>query len=842
MATTLEKHLERGDKALSKNKLAQAITEFEAAHTLAAADVEIIRNLADLYTRVKKAERAQHYYGLLFDRYFEKKDTGTAVALYRKNLEGVPQPPERVFRYAALLHRQGKSSEAVAAYQQAGELFEKAGQVGDALQCGEKLATLNPDDAEVQMRLAELAQKAGKQELAAKACLRAGQLVRPDDLDRALELFGQAYGISPNDRSILLNFSQAQVSRGQAARAIELLMPLYAESEQDPAVLATLGEALLAEKRLKEAEEVIDVFYQVQPDTYDKLFELADLHCQAGQAEEAVRILGKVKARLEQAQRQRDFVVRLDTFYHQHENVRPLAEFAAQTFNEGNQETRYCEVLGNLFGLYVAAKEYTRAADALEQMIDVDPYEFAHQKQLEQLQGKLDAARFRAVASRLGSTGAVTGPAAVFGKTEAVRPAEEVPTADPQQRQSLLEDLLVQVEIFLQYSLQAKAVEKLQRVEQLFPGEEATNPRLRQLYEQAQYVPKGYKAPAGAEAAAAAPPDTMSAETVSDLAKITEITRALYRQGNPKNVLYTAVSEVGKYLHASRCLGVLGRTGAPPTTAVEYCALGTPQSSGPVVKKLLGILAQHDYLAAGSLVLDANLTPELPQVGANSLLAIPLVDKEKQEQAGVLVVQQSDRVRQWKPNEIYVLQAVADQVAIAVDHTRLRTLMKTMGVADEITGLLSRSNYLDCVVGEATRAKQQGAPLALVLLELDKDSQLLRQFGEAPMQNFLQQAGEAIFSNLRQSDIAVKYTATAIALVLPDTAGKKAQGVIEKMRKVLSGLKLPDKKTTATFSFGLSEAKVRPDFDVLDTVTDVINRAEFSLEEARKKGDSVAVC
>ncbi|MFQ5927070.1 MAG: diguanylate cyclase domain-containing protein [Terriglobia bacterium] len=849
MAITLDKHLERAEKALSKNKTEQAITEFEAAHKLAPRNAEIIRYLGDLYTRVKKAERANHYYGLLFDRYFELNDVTKAVPLYRKNLLEAQQPPERVFRYAALLHRQSKSSEAVATYQQAAELFEQAGQEAGALQCVEKLATLEPENAEVQVRLAELAQKAGKAELAAKAYLRAGQLVRPDDLARALGLFEQACGISPGDRTILLNFSQAHLSGGNAVQAIELLMPLYAESTQDQAILATLGEALLAEKRLKDAEEVIEVFYQAQPDTYDKLFELADLHCKAGQAEEAVRILGKLKERLGKARRQRDFVERLDTLYHLNETVRPLAEFAAQAFNEANQEARYCEVLGNLFGLDVRAKEYNRAADALERLIDVDPYDFENQKRLESLQGKIDAARYRGTAARIGSAGTVTGQAAVFGKAEEPSAGEEIPTGDPRKMQNLLEDLIVQVEIFLQYSLQAKAVEKLQRIAQVFPGEEAKNERLRSLYEKAQYFPKGYAPAAGEEAAgtaaapaaAVAPPATMSAESVSDLAKITEITHALYRQGNPKNVVYTAVSEIGKYLHASRCLGVLGRTGAPPTTAVEYCALGTPQSPGPVVMKLLRMLAQHDYLAAGSLVLEEDLTPELSQVGAKSILAAPLVDKEKQEQVGVLVVQQGDLVRKWKPNEIYLLQAVADQAIIAVNHTRLRTLMKTMGVADETTGLLSRGNYLDCLVSEATRAKSQGTPLAVALLEIDKGGQLMRQHGEAAVQNFLQQAGEAVLSNLRQSDIAVKYTAIALALVLPDTTVEKAKGVVEKMRKVLGSVKLPDRKHTATFSFGLSEAKVRPDFDVYDTVTDVINRAEFSLEAARKKGNTVAV-
>jgi len=835
MASDLEKHLERAEKALSKNKLDLAIGEYEAAHKLSPSDTEIIRTLGDLYTRANKLHSANHYYGLLFDRYFELNDAVKAVAVYRRNLEVTPQPPERVRRLAALLHRQGKVEEAVAAYQQAVELFEKANQQLLALQCQEKIASLEPDNPEVQVRLAELAKKLEKTEMAGKAFLRAAQLVRPDDPERALALFEQALEANPDDRAILLNFAEVLLAKGDARRAIELLMPLYAESEQDPAVLATLGDALLAENRLKEAEEVLEVFYQLQPNGFDKFFDLADLYCKANQAEDAVTLLGKTKARFIKAHRQKEFVSRLDAIYRMHESLVPLAEFAAAAFNEANQEGHYCEALSNLFTCYLARQDFDRAADTLERLIDVDPYDFQNQKRLEELQGKIDPARLRAVAACLGSVATVTGQASVYGRPEEVK-EEELPKGDAWKMQGMLEDLIVQVEIFLQYSLRAKAIEKLQRIAELFPGEEQSNPRLRKLYELAEFFPQGFQ-PREAGAPAPAPP----VETVSDLAKITEITHALYRQGTPKNVLYTTVSEVGKYLHASRCLGALGRPGSSPSLAVEYCALGTPQSSPSVVMKLLALLAKYDLESSGSIVLDDNLTPELKQLGAKSVLAAPLLAKEKQELAGVLVLQQAEAARQWKPNEICLLQAIADQAMIAVNHTRLRTLMKTMGVADEKTGLVSRSNYLDCLLSEATRAKSQGATLTVTLLEIDKGGQLLRQLGEAAIEDFMQKVGECVLSNLRQSDLAVKYTTISLALVLSDTTADKAKEVAEKIRKLLATLKPPDGKTSITFSVGVSEAKVRPDFDVVDTVTDVINRAEFSLEQARKQGNAIAI-
>src|SRR6202041_2533503 len=53
-----------------------------------------------------------------------------------------------------------------------------------------------------------------------------------------------------------------------------------------------------------------------------------------------------------------------------------------------------------------------------------------------------------------------------------------------------LEDLLVQAEIFVQYSLQSKAIERLQRIVDLFPGEEENNERLQGLFEAAHWWPE----------------------------------------------------------------------------------------------------------------------------------------------------------------------------------------------------------------------------------------------------------------------------------------------------------------------------------------------------------------
>src|SRR6266852_5484615 len=68
------------------------------------------------------------------------------------------------------------------------------------------------------------------------------------------------------------------------------------------------------------------------------------------------------------------------------------------------------------------------------------------------------------------------------------------------------------------------------------------------------------------------------------------------------------------------------------------------------------------------------------------------------------------------------------------NQTRLRSLVRRMGVSDERSGLLSRSSYQSCLLTEADRARTQGTPLALTILQIDRGAELLRTQGESPLE------------------------------------------------------------------------------------------------------------
>jgi diguanylate cyclase (GGDEF)-like protein len=423
-----------------------------------------------------------------------------------------------------------------------------------------------------------------------------------------------------------------------------------------------------------------------------------------------------------------------------------------------------------------------------------------------------------------------------------------------------LEDLIVQTEIFLQYSLQAKALERLQKIAAMFPGEEDRHPRLRNLYQLANWWPQGAPKAKAPEPVAAPPPapsrlepaaepsstgpttrtGVYTAETLRDLSKISEINQRIFRQQTPRAMLNTAVNEVGGYLRATRALAVVGTPGRPPELAAEYCAQGMRPAPGAQVVFLLAHMekAQPDEL--GALMVDATEGSILSELGLATALGVMITDKETQVPAGILIVAHAEP-HKWKPNEAYFLQAIGDQMLMSVSHTRLRSLVRRMGVSDERTGLLSRSSYQSCLLTEADRSRTQGTPLALAILQIDRGAEILRQHGESPVERFLEQLARSLQPIVRQNDVAVKYTSWSLAFILPDTTLAGAQNLADKLRRAASGVRPPWDSTQITLSAGIVEAVAKPDYESEDIVTDLINRAENSAEEARKAGGDTIV-
>jgi diguanylate cyclase (GGDEF)-like protein len=223
----------------------------------------------------------------------------------------------------------------------------------------------------------------------------------------------------------------------------------------------------------------------------------------------------------------------------------------------------------------------------------------------------------------------------------------------------------------------------------------------------------------------------------------------------------------------------------------------------------------------------------MAELKITSLLALPLTDGA--DHVGVLFLCQNTP-QGWHSNDIVVLKTISDQIVIALNNAGLRRLVKNLSVTDEKSGLLKRASYLDLLMAETKRGIQQGTPVTVLLVQFGKSSAMVKEFGEAAVGAAMQQIGQLFAANIRQNDLAFRYEMTTIAIVLGETAEKEGLMAVEKLRKVIAGVHLPEKEGPIPLNAGLAEAVVRQQYDSVDIVTEVINRAELALDMAIAQG------
>src|ERR1700746_2311527 len=400
--------------------------------------------------------------------------------------------------------------------------------------------------------------------------------------------------------------------------------------------------------------------------------------------------------------------------------------------------------------------------------------------------------------------------------------------------------------------MRSKAVERLHRIQELFPREEERNEDLQRLYLAAGITPR-YAGTAPVPTPATPPTPTPAVQPltvpavvngeqadVSSFTRVAEITRKLYQQNNAIAVLATAANEMDSQWKVTRCVAAMRKPGLPPTALQEYHADGTTGGEAAALAPVV-TACQDLAVSRGTVNLPDTLSaPEaqpvrrsLAELGVTSLLVLPLVDGE--DHIGVLVFMQSSE-RNWHPSEIVVLKTLAEQVVIALNNAGLRRLVRNLSVTDEKSGLLKRASYLDLALAEAQRATQQATPFTIMLAQFGRSAAVVKEFGESGVEATMEQVGQLFTANIRSNDLAFRYDTTTVAIILGDTAEREALLAVEKLRKLVADVRFPGKDHPVAFTAGLAEAVMRSSYDPVDIVTEVINRAEQALHDGLTQG------
>ena len=157
------------------------------------------------------------------------------------------------------------------------------------------------------------------------------------------------------------------------------------------------------------------------------------------------------------------------------------------------------------------------------------------------------------------------------------------------------------------------------------------------------------------------------------------LSRDLVGMFRTDEVLGEVARRLGEYLHASRCfISLEDLARGNHTIRLDYASGGLPSAAGtsPLGDPLPRV---YERLSQGRTVMVADLRHDpltageyarlFAPLGIQALAAAPVLDYDERWAETVVVASQAPRV--WRPDEIVLVQSVADLVGLALESTRL---------------------------------------------------------------------------------------------------------------------------------------------------------------------------
>jgi diguanylate cyclase (GGDEF)-like protein len=133
-----------------------------------------------------------------------------------------------------------------------------------------------------------------------------------------------------------------------------------------------------------------------------------------------------------------------------------------------------------------------------------------------------------------------------------------------------------------------------------------------------------------------------------------------------------------------------------------------------------------------------------------------------------------------------VLQAVASELVVAVENSRLYKLTRRLAITDELTGLHNYRFLQQRLDEEIERAKRYGKDLSLLMIDVDDFKSFNDTFGHLAGDAALAELARVMRLTVREVDLVARYGGEEFSVVLPETDAAGAFVVAEKLREAVA--------------------------------------------------------
>jgi diguanylate cyclase (GGDEF)-like protein/PAS domain S-box-containing protein len=172
-------------------------------------------------------------------------------------------------------------------------------------------------------------------------------------------------------------------------------------------------------------------------------------------------------------------------------------------------------------------------------------------------------------------------------------------------------------------------------------------------------------------------------------------------------------------------------------------------------------------------------------------------------------------------------KAVEEQIRI------LNMELEQLAMTDFLTGLNNRRYFIQRGIEEVKRAKRNGEPLALLMLDIDEFKKVNDSFGHEAGDAALQQASLVMRSSLREIDILGRYGGEEFAVLLPNTSLEDALILAERVRHSIENISFENISGVLKITISGGVAAF---MDEMSNIDDLLRNADMALYHAKQTG------
>ena len=175
------------------------------------------------------------------------------------------------------------------------------------------------------------------------------------------------------------------------------------------------------------------------------------------------------------------------------------------------------------------------------------------------------------------------------------------------------------------------------------------------------------------------------------------------------------------------------------------------------------------------------------------------------------------------------------------ERKRQAEAMEHLALTDSLTGLATRRHFFAEAERELSRSRRSGAPMSLLMLDVDRFKSINDEHGHAVGDLVLIQLARTVRAILRDSDMAGRLGGEEICVLLQGTAEGLALDIAERLRLAIAATPVAlagGRQLRFTASLGV--AMLEPDDEDLRALMDRADRAMYQAKRAGRNQVGVA--